>query len=350
MLKSLLIRNFQSHKKSILKFDPGVNVILGKSDSGKTAILRSLKLGMFNKPGGDSYCSDWGGETKVRVKTETDTITRIKEKSNNIYNLNEQEFKAFGQSVPEEIEKSLSVSEINLQAQFDSPFLLTNTPGDVAKHFNKLVHLNKIDSSQAFVKSAIGKINKQLGIEESNINKYTLELEKYVGLKKMEIDVEVLDEMETESLNVSNCIQKIKSLEKQIINTEFEIKEISKILVFEPAINELLDLYADTAILSTEFDTISSLNANIVTKEKSIEKDRFLLKFKSPIDVLLKLYEGIGLLSKQIKEIEKSSGDINEIEGDIKLLKFQLITFEKEFKKEMPEICPLCGTKIENHE
>lgn len=41
-IKSIIIKNFQSHANTELELCDGVNVILGNSDVGKTAILRAL--------------------------------------------------------------------------------------------------------------------------------------------------------------------------------------------------------------------------------------------------------------------------------------------------------------------
>jgi len=65
MIKTLSIQNYQSHKDSTLEFDPGVNVIVGSTDSGKTAIIRALRWLIWNRPNGDSFRSTWGGDTKV---------------------------------------------------------------------------------------------------------------------------------------------------------------------------------------------------------------------------------------------------------------------------------------------
>ena len=76
MIKKLHIRNFQSHKDSRLIFSDGVNVIVGNSDSGKSAILRALNWVITNRPSGDSYISNWGGPTYVIVETEEGTVIR----------------------------------------------------------------------------------------------------------------------------------------------------------------------------------------------------------------------------------------------------------------------------------
>ena len=39
MIKSIQLKNFQSHRDTTLRLSPGVNVIVGDPQNGKTAIL-----------------------------------------------------------------------------------------------------------------------------------------------------------------------------------------------------------------------------------------------------------------------------------------------------------------------
>ena len=70
MIQSLALKNFQSHKDTLIKFDPGVNVIVGSTDSGKSAIIRALRWLVWNRPIGDKMRSNWGGETEVIIDDE----------------------------------------------------------------------------------------------------------------------------------------------------------------------------------------------------------------------------------------------------------------------------------------
>ena len=43
MINSIKIQNFQSHKNTTIKLKPGVNIITGSSDCGKSVDIRALK-------------------------------------------------------------------------------------------------------------------------------------------------------------------------------------------------------------------------------------------------------------------------------------------------------------------
>jgi len=168
MLTSLKIRNFQSHKKSTLKFKKGVNIISGKSDSGKSSIKRAIGWTVNNKPFGNSFRSHWGGKTSVTLKTDKDTIKRSKGKFNYYY-LNKKKFTAFGANVPSEIRNTIRISNIGIQNQFDPHFLFSLSGGEVSKFINKIINIEIIDES-------INNINKAIKGEKSEFKRLEISL------------------------------------------------------------------------------------------------------------------------------------------------------------------------------
>jgi len=68
-IKRLIIENFQSHQKTIVDLGQvgELTTIVGPSDSGKTAILRALRLLLFNTPLGTDIRV---GSSFVRVSAE----------------------------------------------------------------------------------------------------------------------------------------------------------------------------------------------------------------------------------------------------------------------------------------
>jgi len=135
-----------SHKASSLEFSEGVNVIVGATDSGKSAVIRALKWVLTNRPSGDSFCSSWGGDTEVHIDFDNGQVSRIRSKKDNMYLLGlHDEFKAVKTDIPDEIAVALNMNDLNLQTQFESHFLLSKSAGEVAAHFNKVAHLDKID-------------------------------------------------------------------------------------------------------------------------------------------------------------------------------------------------------------
>ena len=244
MLKQLQIKSLQSHKNTTLDLHENLNIIIGNSDCGKTSILRALRWAIWNRPGGDTFernfRSWFGGDTEVTITTEEgNVITRAKNQEN-LYQLNKTKFKAFGTDIPQEIADALNIQEINFARQFDQPFLLTSTPGEVSSHFNKIAHLELIDASLKKVQSWINGLNQDIKTNEKDILKNQQELEQYAYLEKMEIELEVLEGMERDLQTHYNIQSKLIKLTNEIQTVESDIKETSQILVLEESVVSIL--------------------------------------------------------------------------------------------------------------
>ena len=83
-IKNLRIINFQSHKNTTMNFSNGLNVIVGESDVGKTAIIRALKWVLFNEPKGASFINRDSDECIVEINY-SDGISLIRKRNKKIF-------------------------------------------------------------------------------------------------------------------------------------------------------------------------------------------------------------------------------------------------------------------------
>lgn len=128
-IKSIIIKNFQSHVNTKLELCDGVNVILGNSDVGKTAILRALGWIFFNKPSGTTFIRN--GETEAFIKIVYDDgymITRLRNKTFNgykIYYPEEDKIEEFSglckNNVPEEVMEITGVKNFKIADDLEVP-------------------------------------------------------------------------------------------------------------------------------------------------------------------------------------------------------------------------------------
>jgi DNA repair exonuclease SbcCD ATPase subunit len=166
MIKHLMLRDFQSWRKLDLELGP-VTMLVGKGNSGKTAIIRALKYALTNQTGddfiregaagavvglgGDAFAGEtavvW---TKARGKGGTYQLT------NNFYA--QVEFTKTGATVPKEITEALGMHEIvidkttalmpNIQMQFDAPFIIGESGSKIARILGRLTKLNILVTAQ----------------------------------------------------------------------------------------------------------------------------------------------------------------------------------------------------------
>lgn len=161
MIKQLKIRNYQSHKDAELNFRPGVNLIVGDSDCGKSALLRALRWLVFNRPSGFTFQSHWakkGEDTAVEVALSDGNVARrVRNNKDNQYWLStlEEPLEAVRTDVPEEVKAVLRMDALNVQRQGDKPFLLDESPAEVARVLNTVAGLENIDAAHTRVAGKI---------------------------------------------------------------------------------------------------------------------------------------------------------------------------------------------------
>lgn len=300
MITKAIIENFQSHKKTELEFVPGVNVIIGESDSGKSAALRAIYWVASNRPLGDGFRSEWGGETRVAVHTsEGNVVERIKAAGRNEYIINGSTIRAFGSEVPEQVLEALKLDEASIQSQMDLPFLLATSPGETAKLLNKAASIDDIDLAISNLKSAYTKLGNSIKFNEGELQEDEEELKQYDDILEIEGKLQQLEGLEGQKREKQESLSKLKVLITNIENIEAELQKTKHV----PA---LLKKYA-----------------TLQNKHRSLEKKRQTL---SQLDRLVGGYEKAQTALRSIQTRQEG--------------------LEKEFREICPEECPLCGSPM----
>ena len=340
MIRTIELRNFQSHKNTLLNLHPGVNIITGSSDSGKSSIIRALKWVIWNRPLGDDFRSHWGGDTYARIND----IIRFKGKYD-AYRINDLELKAFGTHVPEEITKTLNIAEINLQSQADPHFLLSQNAGEVARHFNVMAGIAQIDHSTKKIKSQIHAINQTIRATEMIIIENEEKLKKYKQLDKAEIELEILESLSEKHVNTIKSRARIQKTISDIYAVKIEIENQSSILTAENDVNTILSLIHHKETIETAYNILTRLRSDINTQNELIEENQEIIKAEDDTNILFqflcdheKKADELISLTDTITNIQKSTKKINH-------QKMKIIDLEKMFHKYFPDTCPLCGHK-----
>ena len=349
MLHKLTIQNFQSHKNTQLEFSPGVNVIVGTSDSGKSAILRALRWALWNRPLGDAFRSHWGGDTSVSIQMEDCGVERFKGKGGDKYVLAQEdefepiEFKAFGTDVPEDVKQALALTELNIQSQHDNSFLLSNNPGEVARHFNRIARIDKIDSSLTKIESSLRAVKRLVEASENEIQRHEKELKDFEYLDKMEVDVEVLESLYDQKLRTYKDIQNLDTTIIQIETTDVTITELSGLLPAEAEVDALLAMADKSQDKRKQFRELKILVLEVIGLEKGIEEYEELIGDETLVILLLDLYIMSNAVQTKQTELEKLLTQYQDTEYRIELHTETLTKLEKDWHEAMPDVCPLCG-------
>lgn len=350
MIKKLTIQNFQSHKNTQLELDEGVNVIVGPTDSGKTAIIRALRWLVWNKPGGSSFRSTWGGATKVTAEFKSgEVVSREKDKSDS-YQYNDLEFKAFGASTPEDIAKALNMSEVNLQLQLDKPFLLSDTPGQIAGYFNKIAGIDAIDKATKDIKKEIREINQSVSIFKDEIVENQEKLKKYDNLEEAEKLLSSLEHTEKQKIAL---IRRKKDL-RQVIEEYTAVQELlgkkNYLIDTEKFVDKTLDSISKRKEVKNSITVLKQLISKIDSTEKTKEQITELLQYEEKVTITIDSINKRKQIKAKIKQISNIVTKYYTIEDSIKDTQRKQQDLQDLLDEQHIQICPFCGTKLKKNE
>ncbi|MHA1809394.1 MAG: AAA family ATPase [Candidatus Heimdallarchaeaceae archaeon] len=348
-LTSLSIQNFQSHKNTFLEFHPGVNAIVGESDQGKTAILRAVRWAIKNKPSGDGFRSNWGGNTVVVLQKTNDVeVKRIKGKDDNKYLVNGLELSGFGQSVPNEVETALNIGDINLQAQMDKPFLVSESAGEIARVFNNAIKLDVIDKSFLKISRLKSDAKSKLDAEEKILIRTRNELKEYADLDEIEIKLDYLVQLNNEIAKKTKTESDLNSIFENINHLNMSLVVVKEFLTTEPYLNKLVGMLEEIKIkkdylcdLEKSQKSIQINKNQLFELTKIIKKSQKKLLFLEQIEKIEielekkeELYEKMCFAKKTLEELEKQTGNLkkekNELQNKLNKILGNL------------KICPTC--------
>jgi len=410
-IKSVTLRHFQGHKDTSFDMSKGLNAITGPTGSGKSAVTKAVEWVYNNtvageKRYGNAIHSHW--ITKLQEKTGNITITgtttvsitfsngitvtRNKGKVNNyIISYPDKEdlvLEKFSQDVPQEVKDIFNFKDMNFQNQWESKYLIFETPGEIARRINSIVDLELYEKILKEIKSQTTAVRSKVKFVQESIDEKKEELKEYNNLTEMKADLDVLKDKQKDldsinnSLSVlSNSIVKIEDIDKQIelykglddqegILTQLLAKEALMAILIEEN-SKLEGIISDTIYLDNELSkydkldeqesdllllldklnkinesevlTIKRLHDNIVSVSKELSE----YKDDGKEEVLLGLLEKYNLnneLQKEVNAIQNIITNILKCVNDVKILDKSITEIEELVHEELATVgCPLCG-------
>jgi DNA repair protein SbcC/Rad50 len=321
MIECIKIHNFKSHINTALELDKGINLIVPEpgfppNNIGKTAILEAIRWLFFNRPisvfptcfndsresGEISTSARFNDGLEVQLSKKIKKEKTISSK----YISSIGEFKT-GRELPDLIKEAININEINFQNQFDGPFLISSSPGQIAKEINKITNLEEVNKWNSNLTTQINSTNAQVKVleQERKTVKKQLKKQKYLNAAKKKFNA-------------------YKKINKQITDLDKRADDIDALL------DKLEEAQGKASIIENKIEL----------KEKHIKKiENIQIKIDKLNDQISSLLEDIDYISKVIELMEKKEKTLKQI--SIKRKKY--ITYLKKQKT-----CPTCGVNLDS--
>jgi DNA repair ATPase RecN len=253
MLHRLEIHNFQSLKEVQLEFGL-LTVIVGESNSGKSAVGRALKALASNIRG--SSCITMGCKmASVSVSSDNFRVTLEKSENSSSYRVSQsdqqdREYTKLAGTTPPEVTQVLGLDSvtdgqsINFAGQHDSPFLLTAPGAAVARQLGDL-------TSVSTVFEAVREANRRSSVARST--------EKLRQQDLAEITAKLVD---SEVLRVrATALKQAEISLREIRASETSISELTQFLNAVTALPELFEVpvSVDLTELVTAYELFKQL-------------------------------------------------------------------------------------------
>ena len=356
MIEWVELINFQKWDHLKINFSKGINIFSGRSAIGKSAVIRALIWCMFNKTDHAEirkYLVDSSGnikrdkkgkilftkETIVRIGVDGHVVERYLSSSLNAYKLDDETFTAFGRTVPSPIKSLFNISEISIQEQIDSLFLVADSSGgSIAKTLNSLASLDIMDTLMQSVNQDVKFNEKEITSCKEELEEIDTDLQRYKAMEPVISDGKALFEEYDSYVKLKQDKEHLNNLLYSLLNDASALNRISKFIkVWD---DENLD------------ESFSEYNI-LLQKRNRLEK---LCSFIEKDSVPLKEIDSSKLedICTEIKVYSETLEAKNTLQRNINSLKNNIL-LEKDISEKMNalqdelskfDVCPLCGKSL----
>lgn len=366
------LENFQSISKASLEFVQGINIIVGQSNSGKSAILRAIKGAVLNPSGSQKYIKNGTKSFNVNVEYEGNSIGWSRDSKSPKYTINGEEYlKVGGSNLQDVCPKSGFVLDergnlMNIESELELPFPFDKSNSELFKLFEKNIFC--VSDSTAITKLIKADEDETNKHKDSTVYELDRAKQKLSAIEELEQEIDLNKLIEGRNV-LSNLINNSEKL-KLDINSLSDMIGMGNVLKNSvPTVEVDVDLqHAYSTLLADihNLNEIRGVGAILKTAPTASTPTVFnvneYLELKDSVNQLNKIEEVISILRplegpttrvisdeytslrSSITSLQKLKEEALRLQKDIADNK-DLIT-KLETEKTRFKVCPLCGGEL----
>lgn len=347
MLEFLRIRHWQSHTDTILEFHPGINVIVGENNSGKTSIARALWTAVFNPMGYLKKFKRLGSSRWpiIDMVWKGHEITRSKEG----YALDGRQYKAVRDTVPKAIQEVLNLTDLNFKTIREDLFFISMPQGARARLLNRVTGVDMQEVFVSYCNKQIADAREQIKTKEHLRASYKSEISVLTPVLELEPSIEqigvLLDDIvatETKFNAIAESYNRMSELEDII-----EVKD--RVSEFRGVYEDTEEVWVERSELEKDIEEWSLVLLELQQLENILSRRKIVSDFDTLVNKakdFLKLAEDLG---EEVDHYREALDTIVELDQTIHVAKRKVEDLQERKRALLKDlgICPVCDSKIE---
>ncbi|MDH7578809.1 MAG: AAA family ATPase [Bacillota bacterium] len=329
-LRRVVVDNFQSHDHTELDLGSGLNVIVGPSDYGKSALVRALRWLFYNEPKGANFIRVGARTCRVLVEFDDGTkILRLRDtRGKNRYVLQrpdeeEKTFEGFGGEIPQEIVLASGLRkvlidernrvELNFGAQLEGPFLLTENGAVRAKVIGQLGGVHILDWAQKSVGTDLRRLRDEENQRGANLKSLEEALQAYDHLPQLEARIRHLEEATARAEAIAVTIEVLEELQNQWNELENALKRVEKALEELAFLGETEERLRELEALTQEYQELVALSAELQETRSQLEKIEEIIGKTDSVSTAEAQAGKLEALAGQLSGLSQITQEINAV-------------------------------------
>lgn len=350
---AISIKDFQSLKNVELELVPGLNLVVGKTNIGKTAIIRAIDSALFNI-GNDDFVRSGQKYCGISIDNGTHKMTyarsAVGKNEKTAYQFDDGVVqRKVGRTQLEEVQKYFNIRDVRMQNgtkvklnfwyQNDKPFLMDKTSGQLYEFLSlsscdKYTKVLKVmQGDEKALKSDIAIITSEIDTYKKLITKKQEVVDKNQGYDKVYENAVILSRKSTKLNNLISLLNDIKSLKSTIeakgnrlfkINTKLDSMRFDDISnIYQNMIKFYTTLYNRGKVvvgLRKNLQDIKSKELYVGSKKFSVFDNVDFTFIKEKINSLILLKQKIKIIHDSASYCVSSKNKINgKIDESVKI-------------------------------
>lgn len=359
----LSLENFQSISSGELIFHKGINIIIGQSNSGKSATFRALKACLINPSGSQRFIKKGTKSSTVTLEYEGNQITWRRTPKESSYIINGELCSKTGSSNAFKITENtgfvLSDDNIimNIEEELQLPFPFGISKSELFKLYENVfcvsdssVILKSAKEQEDKVKTDISSLEFELSKNENKL-KELKEFKEEFDLPKLKRMRDILKTKQDRIDFLSEGLPVIKKAIKaetlgtnDLEKTSFKevLSEYKSLICLKKEVEKIKMLHKVSKELpnSTEFNNLQDSYEKALKFKKEINILKEIEVLEVPVVTFINKLENYQELKEYRDSLKKLSTDIKLKKEKEKNIKDKIKSIEERLKGF--DVCPLC--------